>query len=152
MYALNRSEQFGTVRTSAPPRRNRPRRCRAEPHVPAGESLPVITLPTSQNARRMPRSTFSQVKCLHVRQLHVSAPAPAHEHTNPTASHNTRKIAAFSACTPCASLHTLPQVYLQPARAWWHCRHAAHRTRSHAAAQAGHGAADTAPKSCSRTA
>lgn len=58
MYTLNRSEQFGTRRTSTPPRHNRPQRYSAEPHVPAGESLPVITPPTSQNARRMPRSTF----------------------------------------------------------------------------------------------
>ena len=152
MYALNRSEQFGTVRTSAPPCCNPSRRCSAEPHVPAGRKL--TSNHTAHQSERSPYAT------LHVfaSQMparspdHDPAPAPAHEHTNPTASHNTRRTAAFSACTPCASLRTLPQVYLQPARAWWHCRHATHRTRSHAAAQAGHGAVDTAPKSCSHTA
>lgn len=152
MYALNRSEQFGTVRTSAPPCCNPSRRCSAEPHVPAGRKL--ASNHTAHQSERSPYATLHvlQVKCLHVRQPHVSTPAPAHQHSNPTAGHDTRRIAAFSACTPCASLRTLPQVYLQPARAWWHCRHATHRTRSHAAAQAGHGAVDTAPKSCSHTA
>ena len=152
MYTLNRSEQFGTRRTSTPPRHNRPQRYSAEPHVPAGRKL--ASNHTAHQSGRSPYATLHvlQVKCLHVRQLHVSTPAPAHEHINPTASHDTRRTAVFSACTPCASLHTLPPVYLQPARAWWHCRHATHRTRSHAAAQAGHGAVDTAPKSCSHTA
>lgn len=47
MYTLNRSEQFGTRRTSAPAdvpcqraiSRNHPQRCGAEPHVPAGRKL-----------------------------------------------------------------------------------------------------------------